>query len=541
MNARAALLPFLFLAPSILAQVDVAQFQAIRLEGFEKSRVMAHLDHLVNRIGPRLTSSDNLTVACEWARDEFAAMGLSGARLEQWGEMEVGFNRGPWWGRITAPIEKELVFGTDAWSAGTKGPARGPVLLSPKTEEELAAMRGKIRGAWVLGVPAALLTKVADAVDAEGGLGIVASTRDHLVQTSGNMRVTWGKLPKTVVVRLRKDLYEEIRAMAEEGKAVEVEFDVQNHFRKGPIPQFNVIADIVGTEKPDEFVVVGGHIDSWDGASGTTDNGTGTATTMEAARILAAIGARPRRTIRFMLWGGEEQGLLGSRAWVQAHKEEMGKYSACLVHDGGTNYVSGIAGMKEMRPQLETAFEHVLKMGGELKFAIREIDAFRPIGSDHEAFTAAGVPGFFWDQAGRADYNHTHHTQFDTYAAAIPEYQMHTAVVVATGALGLANLPEMLTRENMKVEQRFGGRMRGARRMLGVTLGDDGVTIGGVEENSVASKAGIKVGDKLLQIDDKKVGGQEELRAALAAGGVEKTIVVQRGNEQVTVKAKFER
>ena len=541
MNARAALFPFLFLAPPILAQVDVAQFQAIRLEGFEKSRVMAHLDHLVNRIGPRLTSSDNLTVACEWARDEFAAMGLSGARLEQWGEMEVGFNRGPWWGRITAPIEKELVFGTDAWSAGTKGPARGPVLLSPKTEEELAAMRGKIKGAWVFGVPAALLTKVADAVDAEGGLGIVASTRDHLVQTSGNMRVTWGKLPKTVVVRLRKDLYEEIRAMAEEGKAVEVEFDVQNHFRKGPIPQFNVIADIVGTEKPDEFVVVGGHIDSWDGASGTTDNGTGTATTMEAARILAAIGARPRRTIRFMLWGGEEQGLLGSRAWVQAHKEEMGKYSACLVHDGGTNYVSGIAGMKEMRPQLETAFEHVLKMGSELKFAIREIDAFRPIGSDHEAFTAAGVPGFFWDQAGRADYNHTHHTQFDTYAAAIPEYQMHTAVVVATGALGIANLPEMLTRENMKVEQRFGGRPRGARRMLGVTLGDDGVTIGGVEENSVAAKAGIKVGDKLLQIDDKKVGGQEELRAALAAGGVEKTIVVQRGNEQVTVKAKFER
>lgn len=541
MNARAALLPFLFLAPSILAQVDVAQFQAIRLEGFEKSRVMAHLDHLVNRIGPRLTSSDNLTVACEWARDEFAAMGLSGARLEQWGEMEVGFNRGPWWGRITAPIEKELVFGTDAWSAGTKGPARGPVVLSPKTEEELAAMRGKIRGAWVLGVPASLLTKVADAVDAEGGLGIVASTRDHLVQTSGNMRVAWGKLPKTVVVRLRKDLYEEVRAMAEEGKPVEVEFDVQNHFRKGPIPQFNVIADIVGTEKPDEFVVVGGHIDSWDGASGTTDNGTGTATTMEAARILAAIGARPRRTIRFMLWGGEEQGLLGSRAWVQAHKDEMDKYSACLVHDGGTNYVSGIAGMKEMRPQLETAFEHVLKMGGELKFAIREIDAFRPIGSDHEAFTAAGVPGFFWDQAGRADYNHTHHTQFDTYAAAIPEYQMHTAVVVATGALGIANLPDMLTRENMKVEQRFGGRMRGARRMLGVTLGDDGVTIGGVEENSVAAKAGIKVGDKLLQIDDKKVGGQEELRAALAAGGVEKTIVVQRGNEQVTVKAKFER
>ena len=541
MNARAALLPFLFLAPSLLAQVDLAQFEAIKMEGFEKSRVMAHLDHLVNRIGPRLTSSDNLTIACEWARDEFAAMGLSDSRLEQWGEMEVGFNRGPWWGRITAPIEKELVFGTDAWSAGTKGPARGPVVLSPKTEEELAAMRSKIKGAWVLGVPGALLTKVADAVDEEGGLGIVATTRDHLVQTSGNSRLAWAKLPKTVVVRVRKDLYEEMRAMAEEGKAVEVEFDVQNHFRKGPIPQFNVIADIRGTEKPDEYVVVGGHIDSWDGASGTTDNGTGTATTMEAARILMAIGAKPRRSIRFMLWGGEEQGLLGSRAWVQAHKDEMGNYSACLVHDGGTNYVSGIAGMKEMRPQLDTAFEHVLKMGGELKFAIREIDAFRPIGSDHEAFTAVGVPGFFWDQAGRADYNHTHHTQYDTYAAAIPEYQMHTAVVVATGALGIANLPDMLSRENMKVERGFGGMRNRSRRTLGVELGDDGVTISGVTADSVAAKSGLLAGDKLMQVDDVKIAGQDDLRRALAAGGVEKAIVVLRAGAEVKLQAKFER
>ncbi len=540
MSARALLVPFLFLAPSLVAQVEAAQFEAIRAEGFEKSRVMAHLDHLVNRIGPRLTSSDNLTIACEWARDEFAAMGLGDARLEKWGEMDVGFNRGPWWGRIVAPIEKELVFGTDAWSAGTKGPTRGPVVLSPKSEEELASTRGSLKGAWVIAVPSALLTKVADAIDAEGGHGIVATTRDHLVQTSGNMRITWDKLPKTVVVRLRKDLYEELHAMAETDKTVEVEFDVQNHFRKGPIPQFNVIADIVGTEKPNEYVVVGGHIDSWDGASGTTDNGTGTATTMEAARILMAIGAKPRRTIRFMLWGGEEQGLLGSRAWVQAHKDEMDRYSACLVHDGGTNYVSGIAGMKEMRPQLETAFEHVLQLGGDLKFAIREIDAFRPIGSDHEAFTAAGVPGFFWDQAGRADYNHTHHTQHDTYAAAIPEYQKHTAVVVATGALGIANLPDLLTRENMKVERRFGGA-RGSRRALGVTLGDDGVTIGGVEESSIAAKAGMKAGDKLLRIDDASVGGQNDLRRALATGGVEKSIVVLRGGEQVTFKVKFER
>ena len=444
-------------AAPLAAQVSAEDFAAILAEATERSRVMAHLDHLVNRIGPRLTSSDNLTVACEWARDEFAAMGLADARLEKWGDMDVGFNRGPWWGRAVAPFEKELVCATDAWSAGTKGPARGPLRRGPQDQAELEAMLPQLAGAYLYGVPGAMLTAVASALAAQGGLGMLAPSRDHLVLTSGSPRVSWDALPQVPVVRVRKDQYDELTAAAERGEEVVVEFDVRNHFRKGPIPVYNVIADLRGAEKPDEYVVVGGHIDSWDGATGTTDNGTGTATTMEAARILAAIGARPRRTIRFMLWSGEEQGLLGSRAWVQVHKDEMERYSACLVHDGGTNYVSGIAGMAEMRPQLETAFERVLQMGGELKFSIREIDAFRPIGSDHEAFTAAGVPGFFWDQAGRADYNHTHHTQHDVYAAAIPEYQRHTAIVAAAGALGLANLPDLLTRENMKVQRGFGG------------------------------------------------------------------------------------
>jgi S1-C subfamily serine protease len=113
--------------------------------------------------------------------------------------------------------------------------------------------------------------------------------------------------------------------------------------------------------------------------------------------------------------------------------------------------------------------------------------------------------------------------------------------VVATGALGLANLPEMLTRENMKVERGFGGMRNRSRRMLGVTLGDDGVSISGVEDGSVAAKAGIKAGDKILQIDDAKIASQDDLRRALAAGGVEKAIVVLRAGAEVKVQAKFER
>ncbi|MFT6078627.1 MAG: Zn-dependent M28 family amino/carboxypeptidase, partial [Planctomycetota bacterium] len=287
--------------------------------------------------------------------------------------------------------------------------------------------------------------------------------------------------------------------------------------------------------------VVGGHLDSWDGATGTTDNGTGSATTLEAARLLMALDAKPRRSIRFMLWSGEEQGLLGSRAWVQEHKDEMSNYSASLVHDGGTNYLSGIAGMPEMRPQLEIAFEHVLTLSEELPFSIREIPAFTPIGSDHEAFTAVGVPGFFWNQAGRANYTYTHHTQHDTYGAAIPEYQRHSSVVAATGAWGLANLPELLTRENMKVRRGFSGGARSSRRMLGVQLGEDGVTIGSVTEDSVAAKAGLKAGDTILKIGDTAIKSQRDLRRAMAGGAKKKSLMFSRGGKQQTVEVSFPR
>jgi hypothetical protein len=242
-----------------------------------------------------------------------------------------------------------------------------------------------------------------------------------------------------------------------------------------------------------------------------------------------------------MLWSGEEQGLLGSRAWVQKHKDEMANYSASLVHDGGTNYLSGIAGMPEMQPQLQVAFEHVLTLSKEMPFRIREIPAFTPIGSDHEAFTAVGVPGFFWNQSGRANYTHTHHTQYDTYGAAIPEYQRHSSVVAATGALGLANLPEMLTRENMKVRRGFSGGARRSRRVLGVQFGDDGVTIGVVTKDSVAAKAGLKVGDKLVKIGEAAIKSQRDLRRALAGGKKKKSLTFSRDDKQQTVEVTFPR
>lgn len=537
-------LVLLAVSAPLLAQVTPEQFAIIKKQGLEESQVMAHLDHLVNRIGPRLTGSDNLTVAGEWAVDKFKSFGIENARLEKWGDYAVGFNRGPWWGRMTKPVAMEFVCNTNAWTAGTKGPARGLVVAAPKDDDELAAMKGKLHHTWMLNPNGRMLAKLTAAMEAEGGFGFVtgrSGRRGELLLTGGRPSRDMDSLPNLPMVRLKNDSYEAVVEHLDSGKEVEVEFDIRNHFRKGPIPLYNVVADIIGTEFPDQFVVVGGHLDSWDGATGTTDNGTGSATTLEAARLLMALDAKPRRSIRFMLWSGEEQGLLGSRAWVQEHKDEMPNYSASLVHDGGTNYLSGIAGMPEMRPQLEIAFEHVLTLSEELPFRIREIPAFTPIGSDHEAFTAVGVPGFFWNQAGRANYTYTHHTQHDTYGAAIPEYQRHSSVVAATGAWGLANLPELLTRENMKVRRGFSGGARSSRRLLGVQLGEDGVTIGAVTKDSVAAKAGLKAGDTILKIGDTAIKSQRDLRRAMAGGAKKKSLTLSRGGKQQTVEVSFPR
>jgi len=555
---RATLL-VLFPSSLLLAQVTDRQFAAIKQEGLEHSRVMAHLDHLVNRIGPRLTSSDNLTVACEWARETFASFGIDNARLEQWGTFPVGFNRGPWSGRMTKPHSMELVCNTMAWTAGTKKPSRGPLVLAPQNADEFAKMRGFLANTWLLDPPRVdprdlgdqeekrqLVRDLSEALEKEGGFGFVTGTnardRDLLV-TGGRQTGDFANLPSLPSVQLRGDCYDTLKQLLADNQSVEVEFDIRNHFRKGPIELYDVIADIPGTALPDEYVVVSGHLDSWDGATGTTDNGTGTATTIEAARILMAIGAKPRRTIRFMLWSGEEQGLLGSRAWVQKHKDEMTKYSACLVHDGGTNYVAGIAGMKEMHGQLQTVFAPVLALNPDMPFAIRDIPAFTPIGSDHESFTAAGVPGFFWDQKGRANYTHTHHTQYDTFDAAIPEYQMHSSVVIAVGALGLANLPDLLTRENMKVNNRFGGGGGGAGgRRLGVVLDEDvGTTITELTPDGLAQKAGLKVGDRVLKIGATAIKSQADVRDAVANGPAKTTVTVKRGEQEVTVEVAFER
>ncbi|MCA8971737.1 MAG: M20/M25/M40 family metallo-hydrolase [Planctomycetes bacterium] len=545
-------------APNTL--LDANLWNAIVTEGKEKSKVMAFLDHLVNRIGPRLTSSRNLDAAQEWAVSELKAMGYANARLERWGEFPVGFDRGPASGAITAPdsLRGTLAFCTNAWSAGTKGPQEGRVVLSPEdveaAEDAVRAKPDAFRDAWILrrqSLRRSGVSELADYLEEHGALGFVYSGNEtrpgkedknelhrNLLMTGGRQQIRWPDLPTFPQIQVRWDQFQELANAVDAGTEVRLRFDIRNWFRQGPIPVYNVVAELEGYEKPHEYVVVGAHIDSWDGATGTTDNGTGTSTTLEAARILAAVGARPRRTIRFMLWSGEEQGLLGSRAWVQKHRQDVvANCQAALVHDGGTNAAVGILGTSAQLPFLERAFAGFDTIDPALPFTVTE--GRQPsYGSDHVSFITVGAPAFYWLQKGRARYNYGHHTQHDTFALAVPEYQRQTATVAALGALALANIEERMPPPVGRATSR-----RPAIPSTGISVDKDlQVTIASKE--GILGSAGVQAGDVLVSLDGETLsGGNRGLRAAfvglLRSGKERSTVVVRRGGETLSIPLKL--
>ena len=213
---RAGLVLLVFLAPAWLVVADEkADIERIVSVGRTDNRVMEHLDFLCNRFGPRLTGSDNLQNASEWTKDTFASFGLDNARLEEWGQFAVGFNRGPWFGRMVTPTEKTLHFGTNAWSAGTKGVQRGRAVLMPQDDEQLEQVRGQLPGAWVVArrqapnaQPDGEFRKKRDEALKQAGIaGTVQpafGTGSDLIITFGNPPSSWDKLPTTPSVNVIK-------------------------------------------------------------------------------------------------------------------------------------------------------------------------------------------------------------------------------------------------------------------------------------------------------------------------------------------------
>ncbi|XVJ60192.1 MAG: M20/M25/M40 family metallo-hydrolase [Tepidisphaera sp.] len=485
---------------------DAATIAKILEEGKNNNQVMEHLRHLTKEIGPRLTGSTRLETANKWAKAQYDLWGLSNARLEEWGTIATRFDRGPSRATVVLRDEREkdgqkvteykkvrdMQISSPAWTKGTQGLVRAEVVKAPTTDEEYAAVRESLKGKWILlpaepavgmrGVRSRLSTSIEARAEArkevaegkkkqeeialpqrlifDGVAGFISTTRDERVWTGG--APGWKERPLSeiaddihIVVRLSD--YDCINSRLADKEPVEIEVDLQHTLTQGPIPCFNTIAEIKGSEKPEEVVIVSAHLDSWDGpgSQGATDNGTGSAVVLEAARILAASGAKPKRTIRFINWTGEEQGLLGARGYVKLHKEEILKtVSACFVDDGGTNYQGGLPAAENQVDYLAAAtapvnnvfYDEVDKkyLNVNVRNTGKNIETHGS--SDHAAFNQIGVPGFFWDEVGRADYGFGWHTQNDTYELAIETYLRQSSTCMAVTAFNLACAPDLLPR-----------------------------------------------------------------------------------------------
>ncbi len=492
------------------------------------NRVMQHLRHLTKDIGPRLTGSEHYDRAAQWCLEQFQSWGLD-ARLETWGEFPVRCDRGVQRGRELKPEPRDLVLLTSAWTHGTQGLVRARACLEPADEAELEAHKQEYAGAWIVRRskrPVASVRKALDAaLEAKPAAGFVRSFGGELLQMGGRHDRTLEQIEKLPLdVFLRGDQYEAIVASLEQGQPVELEFEIENRLVAGPAPCTNVVADLPGSEFPDQYVIAGGHLDSWDGAEGAQDNGTGVASTLEAARLIAGLGLKPRRTLRFVLFGGEEEGLFGSLGYLKTHEAELPGISAVLIHDGGASPLAG----------LDVTYAMFDDVRGVLA-PLAGLDRIRPVtvnerlglvnsgDSDHAPFLGQNAaPAFFWNQSG-AGYDHVHHTQFDTYETVAPGDEEHNALVVAVAAFGLAQLDHPLDRTDMAPI---------SPRRMGV-LGFTGATVQQVLPEGRANMAGWQEGDVLLTVDGVEVRNREEIVRAVNEGGPRKTIRLRRGSEVI--------
>jgi len=535
-------------APAAL--IDDSTIAAIKSEGLEHSEAMRLLRDLT-KMGHRLTGSDNFTVACDWTAAEFSKMGLKNVHKEKWGQWPLVWNRGTWTGRITSPIELDMYVATEAWTASTNGKKQGHVFKAPKDDAEFTAIEKELKGAFLYGKkPGKDLRTRCEAAGIAGWVS--ASTGDakypNRVRVFGRHQTAMGSLDKVPTVPdivVQNDHAKKLAALLDLGKDVVCEFEVDSEWKAGPIELDNVIAEIPGTDKPDEVVIVCGHLDSWHQAEGCTDNGTGTTSTMEAARILAKVGAKPKRTIRFILWGGEEEGLLGSAEYVKRHRTEMDKVSAVFNHDTGTNWAHRLSVTEAMFEPMQRVFAPVMQLTAPDRdfdgpvFDLRKTPQIRGGGgSDHASFIAAGVPGLDWGLSGRSDYfGMTWHSQWDKFDVAIPEYQKHTSTVIALAALGTANLPQLL--DHSGVARGQGGRQATNVAQAIFDADMDGMKFTNVNKDGHADKLGFKPGDLLVKIAGEEVEQPSQIVQLLRDSKDDVlTLTVKRGQETLNLLAK---
>jgi hypothetical protein len=492
-------------AAPLIAQTDV-EWQ-IRREAKENSQILSTLHVLADRYGPRLTGSPNLEAAGRWAADQMTAWGLENAHLEPWEFGHPGWANERLTAHIVSPVKDVLTAEVLAWTPGTDGVVRAEVVQidEPRlpTEEALDAylasvadeVEGKIvfvgehevvpisfdpptmrrDDAEVLSrydpvepVPfrfrrrrgpredgkldtRAVNKAIAQFLEDNGALVQVNdAARSHgQIRAFSNRTYDADKAPPTLV--LRNEDYGRISRLLADGP-VELELEIVNRFYPEGATAYNVIAEIPGTDKADEVVMLGGHLDSWHAWTGATDNAIGCAVMMEAARILVAIGAEPRRTIRVALWSGEEQGLRGSKAYVEEHfgtaenpKPEHASFGGYFNIDAGTGRARGatVFGPTEAAEILRAALAPFDDLG---VLGATTTTSRRRGGSDHTSFNEAGLPGIGMGQDPIEYGSHSWHTNLDGFERVVVGDAISSATVIAAAVYRLAMRDELLPR-----------------------------------------------------------------------------------------------
>ena len=504
--------------------IDWDAVNRIRDEGFIRSRVMEVLEHMTDHIGPRLTGSPAAREANEWTRDKLTEWGMENARLEPWGPFGRGWSFSRASAHMLAPRQTPLMVVPRAWTPGTgRKPARGQAIkVKLEEEKDLAEQEGKLEGKILFLSDARPIEAPEGPIfhrysderleeitefripDPRGGgrwleerakrekfrkalneflekekvaATVVISSRDYgILRVGGAGSREPGESVGVPSVAMAAESYNHVLRLLEDDVEVELEIEVAARFYDDDPMAYNTLAEIPGTDKADEIVLVGAHLDSWHAGTGSNDNAAGCAVAMEALRILQAIGAEPRRTIRIGLWMGEEQGLRGSLAhveslyasrpepedpeekkrpsytwterWPITVKPAHEQFSVYFNLDNGSGKIRGI--YTQGNVAAAPIFERWLEPFGDLGAGTVTNNDTR--GTDHQSFQGYGLPGFQFIQDGLDYMSATHHTNLDVFDHARADDLKQASVIMASFLYHAAMREDRFPREPMPQE-----------------------------------------------------------------------------------------
>ena len=421
-------------------------------EGMMGSHSFQYLTELSDDIGSRVTGSAAERKADEWGLAKMKAMGLENVHLEKY-TIWKGWSRGSADAELLSPVRHKLHVDAMGWTGSTPaGGAEGDVVAVNMFDMEneikhVARLKGKVALVTLKGRPnkefIQLFAQFGDFLKSAGPAGLVAVFGGPGGRKSVGMNLTHTGILgfnadfAVPVVSMTAEDQGQLERYLERGLTPRARFNIQNTFTNGPVKAANVVGEIRGRENPEQILVVGGHLDSWDLGEGTTDNGSGTATVLGAAESIARSGQKPRRTIRFVLFTGEEQGLDGSFAYIKQHQAEMANHLGSLVLDSGQGAVKGF--QMGGRDDLVAVFQPFAD--SLLNFNKMSVDDKVESGTDTLPFSMAGLPGINMLQD-TTDYKFTHHSAADALEAQKQDVLAQNSTLMAVAAFWIADRPE---------------------------------------------------------------------------------------------------